>query len=227
MKRHIRKNDNLFGAGLKGDWHEFVLAIFCRMCCYDWRLKKWERERESLGNRISTCGHFIQSEKNPNLPHLQTTSLSTTGVTLHQTGKWIGTAHTSESKCKMSVGVQGRKLSHMNIDKERLHLPWVAINSTYLTAADRFLLNSSETELKVACPQSCPLDVGSNTERSFKHDENLTTEWPQQCIGCFKHRFLLAASIQTEPGRRHLTRPHEAVRCTFMDFNEETLIWLQ
>ncbi len=156
MKQHIRKNDNLFGAGLKGDWHEIVLAIFCGMCCYDWRLKKRERERESLGNHISTCGHFIQSEKNPNLPYLQTTSLSTTGVALHQTGKWIGTAHTNEGKCKMSVGVQGRKLSHMNTDKERLQLPWVTINSTCLTATDRFLPNWSETELKLLANSAAP-----------------------------------------------------------------------
>lgn len=60
----------------------------------------------------------------------------------------------------------------MNTERERLQLPWVAINNTYLTATDRFLPNCSETKLKVACP----LDAGSNTERSFKRDENLTTE---------------------------------------------------
>lgn len=64
----------------------------------------------------------------------------------------------------------------MNTERERLQLPWVAINNTYLTATGRFLPNCSEAKLKVACPQRCPLDAGSNTERSFKRDENLTTE---------------------------------------------------
>lgn len=149
------------------------------MCRYDWRLQK-ESGKESVWVIISQCaGISFKVLKNPNLPHLQTTSLSTTGVALNQTGKWIGAAHTSEGKCEMSAGVQGRKLSHMNTDKERLQLPWGAINNTYLAATDRFLPNWSETKLKVACPQRCPLDAGSNTERSFKRDENLTTEWPQ------------------------------------------------